>query len=183
MFLYGTFLCLGDSTEAGPHSETVAMAKRLVLLTMEHIVVFKSCKWSGYKGKAPQQPPPLNHDSTGVFSPWHMPFTQHGKAFLSESLPPWLLQTGLWRHLWDLHIFQNWFCRGKRIHNDEALALVVRLGYFYRHFAFFYVGTRFCLTRLLVLSNIPTFHQMLSLRRHGRRVCLLFPTYISNMWF
>jgi len=31
-------------TEAVSHSETVAMAKRPVLLTVEHIVVFKSCK-------------------------------------------------------------------------------------------------------------------------------------------
>lgn len=44
MFLYGSFLCLRDSTEAVPHSETVAMAKGLVLLTIELIVVFKSCK-------------------------------------------------------------------------------------------------------------------------------------------
>lgn len=66
------------------------------------------------KERAHSSSPPLNHDSTGVFPPWHMPFTQHGKAFLSESLPPWVLRTGLWRHLWDRHIFQNRFCRGEK---------------------------------------------------------------------
>lgn len=30
-----------------------------------------------------------------------------------ENLTPWVLRTSLWRHLWDLHLFQNQFCRGK----------------------------------------------------------------------
>ena len=44
MVLYETFLCHRDTREAVAHSATVAMAKRLGLLSRKHIVVFKSCK-------------------------------------------------------------------------------------------------------------------------------------------
>lgn len=97
MFLYGTFLCLRDSTEAGAHSETVAMAKRLVLLTMEHIVVLSHVNDQDTKERAPAAP--VQSRQCWGLSPLTHAFTQHGKAFLSESLTPWVLRTGLWRHL------------------------------------------------------------------------------------
>lgn len=142
-FFMVIFSVLGDSTQAGPHSKTVAMAKRLVLLTREHIVVFKSCKWSGYKGKPPlphpRPPPPAaptqSRQRWGLYSLIHA-FTQHGKAFLSESS----LHRRCKLAFGDVYETSTSFridsAGEKRIHKDEALACVLRPPYIHRNFAF-----------------------------------------------
>lgn len=142
---------------------------------------------TGHKGKGPQRggPPPPPRSITTALGAFPLD-TCHLRSLgrpRSQKAPLPGCGGLVFGDTWEISPCQNGFCGGERTHNGEALAVVVRLGYFQSHFALFALGARFGLTRLLVLSNISTFHQNLPLRRRGRRVSLLFPTCFSNRCF
>lgn len=136
------------------------MAKRLVLLTVEHIVAFKSCKWRDTKERARGGgPPPPPRSIATVLGTFPLDTCHLGSLGRPRSQEASLPGGGgpVFGDIWEISSFQNGFCGGERTHSGEALALVVRLGYFRGHFALFAPGTRFGLTRLLVFSKISTF--------------------------
>jgi hypothetical protein len=80
-----------------PHSATVAMAKRLGLLTREQLLSLSHVNDQDTKEVA-QAAPALSLQCWGLSPLRHAIYTAREGIF-SESLTPWVLPTGLWRHL------------------------------------------------------------------------------------
>ena len=152
------------------------MAKRPVLLTMEHIVVFKSCKWSGYKGKGPLAAPVQGSlpPDTCIFTAWE------GISFKkphSLGAANWSLETFMRSpYLWELIL------QGQKNSQSWSPCFYFKAKIFLQKFCILYLLTHFTFQA----ADLVWYFNFLSISvtwKQSRRVSLLFPVYLSNMCF